>query len=471
MRHQICGGEGTFYVIKASDRKANALFAFQNHAQASTASLTKKRQNNHSIMSVPKELLESMLSAYMDDVLSQDERNRVEQMLAGDSSMNAQLEEMRTNRAALRQIRVLDSQHRLPEHFAQSVIEATVERARSEGLSDEHPVMRLAEQPTSQPTRSPSYLKVAAPLAALAASIAIAFVAVRGTGDLDPVAQQAPSRSAPSMNLPIDDSFKALVDPSAIATSDDVANEDDVETIIDPANPTALAQSFDSSRSMQTDPSRDEGMPIPDRNAIASSDMAIPQSTPLASKSPKAQSLVPVSAILVLEVRLTMAGLDNDVIGNAMEIGGIEAASRKEINEDVVRFAKKNSELADEESSSASVLYLQAPMKKLDLFIERLIADVQGIESVRMSLATDTPLVRLVNSIRKVDPTTIQSESSSWRLDAGQLGNQALASHLSDRAFAGLDRASAQMGVVSSLGTTPSSLSDDIPASVLIVIR
>ncbi|TWU42954.1 hypothetical protein Q31b_19880 [Novipirellula aureliae] len=427
-------------------------------------------------MSVPKELLESMLSAYMDDVLSPDERTRVEQMLAGDSSMRAQLEEMRTNRAALRQIHGMDSEYKLPDHFASSVIEATVERARREGLADEHPVMRLAEQPITHPSRSRSYAKVATAVAALAASIAIAVVAVRGTADPETVAQRPPS--IPSQ--PNGDLSNTLLDPASLATSVDVAADRDMEASSESADPTALASSSDSTQPLQTDRSMESGPAIPDGNAIASASVAasqseatrqseaIRQSTPLAAR---AKSVVPVSAILVLEVRLTMSGVDSDAVSQAMELGGIEAVSRKAIDEDVVRFAKQSTQLPADELPSASVLYLQAPMKKLDRFINHLVADDKGVDSVRMSLATETPLVRLVNSIRAVDPTTIQSESSSWQLDAGQRGNRTLASHLSNRAFAGLDRNTARMGVVSSVGSASTSPSDDVPASILIVVR
>ena len=100
-------------------------------------------------MSLPKEILEQLLSGYLDDALSADERARVERLIETDADAASQLEQLRDLRQALKEVSRADAGFKLPAGFADRVLDASVAAAASEGLSEDHPLVRLAEQPTS----------------------------------------------------------------------------------------------------------------------------------------------------------------------------------------------------------------------------------------------------------------------------------------------------------------------------------
>ncbi|TWT76573.1 hypothetical protein CA13_70680 [Planctomycetes bacterium CA13] len=430
-----------------------------------------------------------MLSAYMDDALSTDERTRVEQLLRDDPVVAKQLSEMKRVRQTLKKIDHQNGQFRLSNRFAQSVIEATIARGRTEGLSDDHCVMKLAEQPSPMVTVGPSreqllrqrsFWKVVASIGALAASVAIAFVAMRGQEEA---------------NQPV-----ALVDPTTEPTPrEDFAAVDPVgitgDNISEQAMPDLSRGSLPSSESPQVastandpssiepvrDPAIASNMEIESKPLIASAEVPDRVDVPdLPNRKIAVQPVVAIQAILVLDVRQTMDGRNSNAVETAMEQGKIDLASRKEIDENVVRFARKEASADESDVTSATVLYLEAPAKKLDQFILNLIADEQGIESVGMSIATDTPLMGIVNSFAAVDPTTVKHEETSWQLATGQLasaqdsggpGIEALVNHLRDREFARLDRESAGLGVTSAMASPSRSESTDVIARVLVVVH
>ncbi|GAA5508827.1 hypothetical protein [Novipirellula caenicola] len=436
-------------------------------------------------MSVPKDILDSLLSAYMDDALSADERARVQQMLRDDPNVASELEQLIQLRESLRQIRDEDRNVTLPANFAQSVIEATVARGRAEGLSDDHPVMRLSEQPSPMVTRErASVWRIVAPLAAIAASLAIAFFATRPGVDVDPVALIDPEidQVATAEDLSPSPSPEIAANPDSMIADASGDNKIKPETTMD-----AVSSDNAPATIASTDPG---SVAIKESDHDSSSNDAVIKQTEMkiASVTPNPDSMdseaaikrhddkpatadvVAIKAMLVLDVRRTMDGRNTRAVETAMELTGIDSASRKAVGEKVVRFAKEN-QADDESASSASVLYLEAPAKQLDQFILRLIADEQGIESVSMTIANDPPLVAMIQSLRDVDPTTV-THSTSWQLDAGVNGNNALASHLSDRPYVRLNSATANMAVAGSVDESGSaSTSSDIIGRVLVIVR
>ncbi len=439
-------------------------------------------------MSVPKDILDSLLSAYMDDALSADERTRVDQMLRDDASVVSELEQLKQLRQSLQQIRDEDRNVTLPANFAQSVIEATVARARAEGLSDDHPVMRLSEQPSPMVTRErTSVWRVVAPLAAIAASLAIAFFATRPGVDVDPVALIDPEvdKIATAEDLTptatpgsVSNPNSATADPGAAMIVDasggnKIASMANADAVASANVPSAIATPGPDGvgiEKVDQDPgNQDAEMKIA---AVSPTTKAVDPKAAVKrdDNKPAAADVVAIKAMLVLDVRRTMDGRNTRSVESAMELAGIDTASRKAVDENVVRFANENKS-DDESASSASVLYLEAPAKQLDQFILRLIADEQGIESVSMTIANDPPLVAMIQSLRDVDPTTV-THSTSWQLDAGTNGTNALASHLSDRPYVRLNSATADMAVAGSVDESGSaSTSSDIIGRVLVIVR
>lgn len=443
-------------------------------------------------MSVPKDILDSLLSAYMDDALSADERTRVDQMLRDDASVASELEQLIQLRESLRQIRDEDRNVTLPANFAQSVIEATVARGRAEGLSDDHPVMRLSEQPSPMVSRErTSVWRVVAPLAAIAASLAIAFFATRPGVDGDPVAlldpevdqvatadELDPATTAEITSNP--DSAKTEPGDTMIAAADGNNNRDvTIDALAEASVATRGADGVNADEATVGEGTvekvdQDTGMRIasvsPAVKAVGPDAAIQSDDRKPGDRKPAAADVVAIKAMLVLDVRRTMDGRNTRSVETAMELTGIDSASRKAVDENVVRFANEN-KADDESASSASVLYLEAPAKQLDQFILRLIADEQGIESVSMTIANDPPLVAMIQSLRDVDPTKIK-HSTSWQLDAGADGTNALASHLSDRPYVRLNSATANMAVAGSVDESGSaSTSSDIIGRVLVIVR
>ncbi|WP_231615303.1 anti-sigma factor family protein [Novipirellula artificiosorum] len=434
-------------------------------------------------MSVPKDLLETMLSAYMDDALSSDETTRVEQMLESEPEVARQLKEMQQIRASLRHVWDQDRSIRLPKHFAQAVIESTVSRGRAEGLADDHPVMRLAEQPS--PIRSgtsvlqvrPAWWKMAASIVAVAASVTIAFVALR------PDPQTAPVALADPRARDLADSDLASVDgvPSNSPTVDAIAPSQDRRVDV-PEMENPVADDTPAPMIAVTDPSpsrSDTSLNADAANLLADS---IPVNVADSKQPATADSrlvlpgrqpepVMSVAAILILDVRQTMEGRDSRAVEKALEEGGISLASRKEIDEDVVRFAQKSAGTSASDASSATVLYLEAPAKKLDQFFLNLVADRQGIESVGLGMANDTPLMAMVESFQSVDPTQVRDAATSWRLDLGNAGIDGLVGHLSDRPFARTPKDASETGLAAGMGSLFGDESADVISRVLVVVH
>ncbi len=140
-------------------------------------------------MSLPKELLDQLLTGYLDDALTADERVRVEQLLHSNAEIAVELEQLRDLRRSLQVLSRVDSDIKLEQGFADRVLGAAVARAREEGLADDHPLIRLAEQPSTSPvvaTPHSSSWRTAAILVGLAASIVIAVLVLRPQTEADP---------------------------------------------------------------------------------------------------------------------------------------------------------------------------------------------------------------------------------------------------------------------------------------------
>ena len=123
-------------------------------------------------MSIPSDLLDQLLTGYLDNALSPDERARVESLVESDPQVAADLAELRQLQKSLRSVAEADASIQLDTGFADRVLGAAVDRARSEGLGEDHPLVRLADQPSAPvPSRNQSFpYQYAAVLIGLAAS-------------------------------------------------------------------------------------------------------------------------------------------------------------------------------------------------------------------------------------------------------------------------------------------------------------
>lgn len=419
-------------------------------------------------MSVPRELLDQLLSGYLDDALSPDERARVEQLLQSDDEIVKELDQLRELQSSLKAISAADSAIKLDEGFADRVLGAAVARAHAEGLSDDHPLVRLAEQPSTSRTGlnrsgkakghySSSSLRVASLMVGLAASIVIAVIAFRpdsGTTaqnrpELNSLAGQENTPLADPIASPVETPFEdPIVDPAPEMIVSNPAENGLQPESADPVTPDPV---------VATDPRMESLEPAAPVESIAEAPKSL--GSPVESKVDIAE--LGIGPILIIDVRLTEAGRNSDPIGDALAYAKIEPASEKKITDEIAGFAQSTSA---ESVEDASILYLQVPGKKADLFYLRLMADQVGVASVGLRFAMDAPITKMVNAI-KPDPTMVRHDDAALQLftDGGVVDE--FTSHLSGLDFRLQDRTK-PVDEMPKVSTGP-----DISAQILVLVR
>jgi hypothetical protein len=382
-------------------------------------------------MSLPRELLDQLLSGYLDDALSDDERDRVEQLLQDDPEVARELQELTQLGGTLREIYHVDQARQLQPGFADRVLKATVDQGATEGLSEEHPVMMLAQQPSTGLT--PPTLpvrRIAGVLVALAASTIVAIAVLR-TPDPAPVEGEL-----------VNDSPRVDVDPE-IAPPERRPLEQEtppgtspIEQIANDIKPNDLAPPSPESRDLVEMPTEDP-QPVVDKVA----NKTVPPSE-LSAEEIRAQALKMLhNNVMVVDVRQTEKGRQSNAVANAMAQAGLQATNEKQINEEIVGFGKGLSQADD----SVSVLYLEGPATKLDNFMNRMVLDFDGIEAIGFKMVSDAPIVGVADALarKKMTPDTIRSirHDVSWRL-ADDAGNsvQILAGELASQKFKPITR-------------------------------
>jgi anti-sigma factor RsiW len=402
-------------------------------------------------MSIPSDLLDQLLTGYLDDVLSSDERARVESLVQSDHQVAGQLADLREMQALLRSIAAADSSIQLDSGFADRVLGAAVDRARTEGLSEDHPLVRLTDQPSvSHLSKSDSHpFRYAAILVGLAASIAIAVVMLR------------PDSSDGDVPLASVD----VESPGDVVTADLVAEErvpaiDSIVTIDPPEIP---ASNITASNRPESETAEIVDQP-PAVSPAAVAKAAVPDMQIANSDAPNRANFaeparLQLGAILVLDVRLTAAGQMKNAIQSSMQKAGLDRTDEKELPQELAgQFGAAD---YDAPTGQVTVMYLQASAKTLDRFYLSLLGDQVGVESVGMSLAMDAPILKVVQSLA-TDPTTVRHDKTALELSssAGVVGQ--LAGELSQLSFAPLNRQNA--GALSPSGP-------DEPAQILLLVR
>jgi anti-sigma factor RsiW len=402
-------------------------------------------------MSIPSDLLDQLLTGYLDDALSSDERARVESLLQSDHQVAGQLADLREMQASLRSIAAADSSIQLDSGFADRVLGAAVDRARTEGLSEDHPLVRLTDQRSvSNLSKSDSQpFLYAAILVGLAASIAIAVVMLR------------PDSSDSDVPLASVD----VESPGDVVTADLVAEErvpaiDSIVTIDPPEIP---ASNIPASNRPESETAEIVDQP-PAVSPAAVAKAAVPDMQIANSDAPNRANFaeparLQLGAILVLDVRLTAAGQMENAIQSSMQKAGLDRTDEKELPQELAgQFGAAD---YDAPTGQVTVMYVQASAKTLDRFYLSLLGDQVGVESVGMSLAMDAPILKVVQSLA-TDPTTVRHDKTALELSssAGVVGQ--LAGELSQLSFAPLNRQNA--GALSPSGP-------DEPAQILLLVH
>lgn len=425
-------------------------------------------------MSLPKDLLDQLLSGYLDDALTADERNQVERLLQSNAEVADELAQLRDLRRSLQAVSRMDADIKLDAGFADRVLGAAVARAREEGLGDDHPLVRLSEQPsTSSASISPSRSawRIAAVMVGLAASIVIAVLMLRPESGPDPNA--IASSDPASIGRPEIEGAEATTDtiaaPSTGSTDTGTADiaavtNDDSSTGTRALGPTEVTAPYsispsDSIASSNTSPSN-QSPATPERSAAgtaspATLDMpATPNLVAAGNPGPKTQT----KAILVYDVKRTNRGRSDNAIGHAMTVAGIESSSRVDVTDAMADYVSGNLDVDVEDST---VLYLRSSMKQLDVFYGQLWADEEGVEVVRLALADSAPVLNVVDAI-SVNPVAIQHEGAAYELFSPSGAMDYLVHELSQLQYTDVDRTRTGNAV----GSGP-----DVPSDILLLIR
>ena len=404
-------------------------------------------------MSLPQEILDQLLSGYLDGVLSDDERQRVEQMLQDDETVSRELQELRETGEALRAVDRADRGVTLGSGFVDRVLKATVDQGVEQGLEQDHHVMMLATQPSAVQKPAPSSTwKVLAAVTALAASVAIAIAVLQGPGDTD---------IARSEDKP------ASVD---VADSDGGADPEQV----DPKSPLQLDPAVESVVSNDPKPAADsstkESQPTPQVTPVDPTKATMivdaddqPNANNKVVPDPQAPQTVPAT-VLVFQVNLTTFGHRDDTLSKTLNAVGIKSMERKTIKADIVGLRKE----LKSETGDTKVLFLEAPIKKIDAFINRMILNAEAVESFGFSIATHAALGRVANHL--IDPTNVKHDAVFELNEGSDEAVRQLAQLLGNRQFAKMDLATASsLGLL--MGQDPKTNGPNPPGKAFILVR
>jgi hypothetical protein len=361
-------------------------------------------------MSLPNELREQLLSGHLDDALSADERARVDHLLANDPEFADELEQLREIQATLAAISSSEDEIRLESGFAERILDAAVAQARFEGLNEDHPLLRLAEQPSLQQNKRSAGWRVPVTIAAVAATIALAFFAVDFGKQQDPIAKNPPSKPSSLENESVSDGSEKILStepgPAMLAEGPSPTSgtaEERIEAVASvPVMPPEIAAQEIPETASSTMEIRDASS-----ESIASAE-SIPPATAARQNPIDERMLLGGSPVMVYSVQLTKQGKETDAVNAALADAQIGATRQQKVSDEIAGFFTGNNEESSE-ATNARVLYLQAPLKNLDRFYLSLMADEEGIAQVGMSIAFNTPMKRVVDSLN-VNPTTVRHD-------------------------------------------------------------
>jgi hypothetical protein len=292
---------------------------------------------------------------------------------------------------------------------------------------------------------------VAALLVGLAASIALAVIALRPETN-PPQANSMLAGTSPAMD-PLDLAPERMQvgelgvrEQGALAAvpgtaASDVAQAESAAPQVEPIAPAPL----------QPAP------PAPPASSIA----VAPPSMDVIGEPPSPATInAPgqLAVLMVFRVRTTSAGEASGAVEQAMRLAAIEPATKTPISEVLAGSVPASQPPGGEQ---AKVLYLQAPLKQLDKFHLQLLADEEGIESVEMSLLSGRPTMQVMEAL-DIDPTSIRH--SSLELVSNNGAVEQLTNQLTQLPFAPL---SAPMP----LAASSASQGPDVMGQILVLVE
>ena len=432
-------------------------------------------------MALPEELLDELLSGHLDGALSGDERARVEQMLSDDPAISQRLEGLKRQREAYRQ--ALLATPKLPDGFADQVVQAAIDRAEAEELRSDHPLRLAASGSFVAPRCDQTFSKprLVAMVAGLAASVLFIGLAVKEFSGSAPTQPEDPLLvTLPQPNVDQPESINPegpmvpMTDPMVVPTGDaiaaNVAPRED--TAAKPAadlldgprpQPSPMMQP-ESTEPMLADANSATRTPSVE-DAPATSGADTPETAPLVA-------LRPLNMLMVVEIKQSEAGRQTGAFDQALAEIQIAASDERQVDEALARAVAPQADADASADQSPRALLLESPATKLDRLVMRLVSDRDGIEAVgfsAISVQLDAPLLRSIESVRTVDPTKIRHQGQIVPIvsDADEVFD-AWVQQLADRPFIPV-RGEQEAQLISS--QPPSESGPDPMANILFLVR
>jgi hypothetical protein len=408
---------------------------------------------------IPEELL-LRLSAYMDGDCDEDERAAIENELARNSSARTALQALENQQRLLRDLANQTMKNSLPANFPDRLVDLAIERAASEGLSENHPLVLAGSSPSLAQSyvrpadRTPHRSSRRVITAAISVAASIMLMGWLGWSWMDGENNSETKRLAGISSLPANSSSDPIVNQAEIAqlesslpiensiasdnTSDKVAAKDDSTAKVAPVEMASLPTTMPT--------------PAADTGSVANVE-------PKTDSEPNVS--VPLNGmLLVVEVHCVEGVSQDALIQQAMEWAGIQENSKHEITDEIASVA------ADKVKSNESfqVIYLSAPARQLDRMYLRLVSDSANVKTVGLAIATDAPILDLSESIQK-QPTNIRDTAVAIQV-ANLDPNSTLADKIESLTFLPITDGPVSLG---SGGDAPSG--DDEMAQMLFIVR
>jgi negative regulator of sigma E activity len=403
-------------------------------------------------MSLPRELLDELLSRYMDGDLSDDERIRVEQILEADSEARSSLEELRLSGSLIR--RAVDASGRLDSGFSSRVFEAAVAQMDEAGIPAEHPLRLAASGGVN--SRFGSRRRMVVGILALAVSVMFAvFVVNRGNGPEGLAAKngllQIPANNDTDVvvdgsNLePIDKAEVAA--PSTMLASDAAGDSSPTaaSNSDQPLLPNVPAEAIATNDSPRNTSSNIPGGILP--GAALSSDSVVSSGkapSRIPGGNPVPAGMEKLRMLIAYEVLVTASGREKNVVGRVFRNAGIMQGEQRDVDAAMVGFLRDGgviggpaTELVGGEEGNAArceLVFLEGSGLKIDQAMLDLLGAEEDVSKVGWRVIMDPPVFAAIDRMKEVEATKVRS------VEPRQSGAPStMASSLSPLGYAGSD--------------------------------
>jgi len=353
--------------------------------------------------------IDELLSGYLDDQLTLDERRTVEAALQDDRSLAVRLGDLRKLSRRLHVVSQLPVKG-LPADFTHRVLAQCSETALSQASRsgsvgaaslEASPQADLPESmtiPSAMPVGSQrqGYRRVAAAMAALAGLVLLAVGLPRLWHQVSPVQPLVDGSSVANSDAPNSSPILASGD-GATPKLDPLGNH---SLGLDPASKPAFpdGEIVQRNTDLGASEANDLGPKSLDTEGLAQQSLGDDSLGRIASER---SGFTPITYALVLDLEITETAAEQEILRSLFAKYGIELAVGVPLNSDIEKAVNRmRYTVRESQQSKPAELYLvRAPSAILDAAVGELEAEVQLVPGYRFDLAFQTPTVSLSQAI------------------------------------------------------------------------